>query len=431
MTTDVPQGLSPVRKRLESGALVVAKASRATPAVTIAASVPSGTVNDPSDLPGVAHFLSKVIDRGTEAMDAESMADLLDGRGVALSATAMRHSFIVSCTCLAEDFSIMLGLIADVIRRPSLPESEIATRRGEIVTAIRQDQDNPEVVAVEEELALLYPNGHPYGRRVKGTIETVERIDRHALRLAHRERFRPAGLVVSCVGDVEPARVVDETGRVFGDWRGEPVTPVVPPSPAPARERHRAVFPMMNKAQADIAYGFNTISRLDSSYYAFTVLNNVLGQYALGGRLGDSIRERQGMAYYVYSAFEPSMGEGPLVIRAGVNPSNVDRAIASIDDEVRRMAADGVTAEELEASKRYLIGSIPRMLETNAAIATFLQSCEQFGLGVDHDVRLPALLGAVTREEVNGLARRFLSPERATITVAGPYEGTPARDQAG
>jgi zinc protease len=125
------------------------------------------------------------------------------------------------------------------------------------------------------------------------------------------------------------------------------------------------------------------------------------------------------------------LGEGPLVIRAGVNPSNVDRAIASIDDEVRRMAADGVTAEELEASKRYLIGSIPRMLETNAAIATFLQSCEQFGLGIDHDVRLPALLGAVTREEVNGLARRFLSPERATITVAGPYEGTPARVPAG
>ena len=83
-------------------------------------------------------------------------------------------------------------------------------------------------------------------------------------------------------------------------------------------------------------------------------MNNVLGQYALGGRLGDSIRERQGMAYYVFSAFEPNLGEGPLVIRAGVNPANVDRAIASIDEEVRRMAADGVTADELVASKRYL-----------------------------------------------------------------------------
>ena len=146
---------------------------------------------------------------------------------------------------------------------------------------------------------------------------------------------------------------------------------------------------MMNKAQADIAYGFNTILAPDPAYYALSVMNNVLGQYALGGRLGDSIRERQGMAYYVFSAFEPSLGEGPLVIRAGVNPANVDRAIASIDEEVRRMAAGGVSTEEMEASKRYLIGSMPRMLETNAGIATFLLSCEQFGLGMDHDVRLP------------------------------------------
>jgi zinc protease len=426
MTMDAPQGLSPTRKRLENGALVIAKASRATPAVTIAASVPSGTVNDPPDLPGVAHFLSRVIDRGTESMNADSVAELLDSRGVALSAAAMRHALVVSCTCLAEDFSTMLGLIADVMRRPSLPEHEIATRRGEIITGIRQDQDSPAMVAVEGELALLYPDGHPYGRRVKGTIETVERIDRRALRLAHHEGFTPADLVVVCVGDVDPARVVDETDRAFGDWRGDPVTPLLPPPPTPARERCQVVFPMMNKAQVDIAYGFNTISRLDPSYYAFSVLNNVFGQYALGGRLGDSIRERQGMAYYVFSAFEPNLGEGPLVIRAGVNPLNVERAIASIDEEVRRIAVGGVTAEELEASKKYLIGSMPRMLETNAGIATFLESCEQFGLGMDHDVRLPGLLRAVTLEEVNEIAGRFLVPERAAITVAGPYEPTGA-----
>ena len=89
------------------------------------------------------------------------------------------------------------------------------------------------------------------------------------------------------------------------------------------------------------------------------------------------------------------------------------------------MAADGVTVEELEASKKYLVGSMPRMLETNAGIATFLQSSEQFGLGMDHDVRLPDLLGAVTLEEVNECARRFLVPGRAAITIAGPNE-TPA-----
>ena len=425
MKVDERVGLSPTRRRLENGAVVLAKTSRATPAVAIAVSVPAGTAADPPELAGVAHFLSKVIDRGTASMDADAIADLLDSRGVSLASAARRHELTLSCTCLTEDFPAMLGLIADIVRNPSLPEREIETRRGEIVTGIRQDQDNPAAVAVEEELALLYPGGHPYGRRVKGTVESVERMDRRALEAAHRARCAPTGLQVICVGDVEPEQAVGEAERAFGDWRGPAIDPWDVPSPAPALERRRVVFPMADKAQADIAYGFNTVKRSDPACYAVSVMNNILGQYALGGRLGDNIRERQGMAYYVFSAFEPNLGEGPLVIRAGVNPANVDRTIAAIDEEVRRMAADGVTAEELAASKRYLVGSIPRQLETNAAIAAFLQSCEQFGLGTDHDVRLPGLLNAVTLDEVNACARRFLAPDRAAITVAGPNE-TPA-----
>src|SRR5205085_10848552 len=107
----------------------------------------------------------------------------------------------------------------------------------------------------------------------------------------------------------------------------------------------------MNKAQADIAYGFTTIVRSDPRYYAYTVMNKALGQYVIGGRLGDNIRERQGMAYYVYSSFDANVVEGPLLVRAGVNPGNVDRAIAAIDDEIARIAAEGVDATELADCK--------------------------------------------------------------------------------
>jgi zinc protease len=422
MTTDVQRGLSPVRQRLRNGAIVIAKPSRVTPAVTVSMSVRAGSAEDPPGLDGAAHFLSRVIDRGTESRSGEELADLLDSRGVSLTVSAMRHTFVVSCTCLSEDFSTIVALLADILMNPSLPEREIETRRGEIVTAIRQDQDNPAMVAIEEELALLYPGGHPYGRRLKGTIESVERIGRADLLAVHRARFTPADLVVVAVGDVDAARVAEEADRAFGEWSGEPALPAEVPSPPAVAERRQAVFPMMNKSQADIAYGFNAIARRDPAYYACSLMNNVLGQYAMGGRLGDNIRERQGMAYYVFSAFEPNLGEGPLVIRAGVNPANVDRTIAAIDSEVRRMAEGGVTADELAASRRYLIGSMPRTLETNAGIASFLLSCEQFDLGMDHDTRLPALLGAVTLDEVNALAKRFLVPERATVTIAGPYE---------
>jgi zinc protease len=151
-------------------------------------------------------------------------------------------------------------------------------------------------------------------------------------------------------------------------------------------------------------------------------MNVIFGQYALGGRLGDSIRERQGMAYYASSSLDANVVEGPLVIRAGVSPANVDRAIASIDEEVVRLARDGVTDKELDESQRFLIGSIPRSLETNAAIANFLQTGEFFDLGLDYDARLPDLLRAVTREAVNDAARCAVDVDRATVVVAGPYQ---------
>jgi zinc protease len=178
---------------------------------------------------------------------------------------------------------------------------------------------------------------------------------------------------------------------------------------------------MMNKAQADIAYGFVAIRRRDPAYYACWLMNNALGQYSIGGRLGDSIRERQGMAYYVSSSLDANVVEGPLVIRAGVSPANVDRAIASIDEELVLQRRDGLTAKELDESRRYLIGSMPRALETNAGIAAFLQTEEFFGLGLDYDMRLPDLLGAVTLDEANAAARRLLDPGRATVVIAGPY----------
>lgn len=179
---------------------------------------------------------------------------------------------------------------------------------------------------------------------------------------------------------------------------------------------------MPGKAQSDIAYGFTSVTRSDPRFYALTLMNTVLGQYAMGGRLGDSIRERQGMAYYVFSGFDANVAEGPLLVRAGVNPSNVARAIASIDEELTRMAHDGVTPAELADAKRYLIGSMPRTLETNGGIAGFLHTSDIFGLGLDFDQRLPALLDAVTLDEVLHVARTFLVPGRAAIVVAGPPE---------
>jgi zinc protease len=241
------------------------------------------------------------------------------------------------------------------------------------------------------------------------------------LRDFHASRFSPAALSLVFVGDLDPARAIDSAARAFASWTGARPAPPVFPSVPVSHDRRVRVVPMMNKAQADIAYGFTTIVRSDPAFYAYWLMNNILGEYSIGGRLGDSIRERQGMAYYVFSALDANVVPGPLMIRAGVNPANVDRAIASIDEEIARMANEGPTDQELTESRQYLIGSMPRRLETNVGIANFLQMVEFFNLGMDFDVRVPELLAHVRREDVQAAARAALDPSRAAIVIAGPY----------
>ncbi|HSL22150.1 MAG TPA: pitrilysin family protein [Vicinamibacterales bacterium] len=418
-------GLAPTRSVLDSGLVVLAKQTTATPAVTIHAMSCAGSVHDPADLPGVAHFVARVMDRGTETLSADEIADQLDERGVSLAIRPNRHTTAITVDCLREDVDAMLALVADVIRRPAFPEDQIALRRREILTGLGQDEDNPAARATTELFPLLYGPAHAYSRRPKGTPGSVERITGDDLVAFHQARFAPHRLSIAVVGDIEPARAVDEAARAFEDWRAAGAEDDPIPAPVPRTRREMRVVPMPSKAQADIAYGFVTITRTDPAYYAYLVMNTVLGQYGIGGRIGDALRERQGLAYYAYSAFDPHVVAGPLMVRAGVDGASVDRAVATIDAQVAAMAADGPTDDELADTKRFLIGSLPRTLETNAGIAFFLQTAEHFGLGLDHDLRLPALIEAVSRDAAHAAARQ-LSPDRAAIVVAGPYEGAPA-----
>lgn len=420
-TPTIQRGLSPTRAVLDNGAVVIVQETRTTPAVTITATVQAGGVYEPADKPGVAYLTGRVLDRGTTSRSAGEIAEELDDRGVSLRVATARHTMAVTCTCLAEDFDPLLAMVIDIVRNPAFPEAEFAKRHAECVNALRQDEDNPAVRAAEALFELLYGPAHPYGRRAKGTLESVGQITRDDLVAHHREHASPQRLSLVVVGDVDAGRVVDRTAHEIDGWHssvdgGEPAMPATPW----LAERREVTIDVPGKSQSDIAYGFVTIRRSDPRYYAYWLMNNVLGQFGLGGRLGDNIRERQGMAYYAYSAIDPSVGEGPLFVRAGVDPANVGRAVAAIDHEILTLGRDGPTPAELAQSQQYLIGSIPRTLETNAGIASFLATSEQFGLGLDYDRRLPEHLRAVTGDEVAAAAHELLDPRRAAVAIAGP-----------
>src|SRR5688572_19069569 len=414
--------LNPKRVVLPNGITVITKANHTSPTVSLLVTARAGAFNDPPDRDGTAALCARVLDRGTSKRPADVIADDLDGRGASLSVIAGRHQMALAATCLADDFEAVLALVADVARHPAFADEEIATRKETLITSIRQEEDNPATVAGDAFARALYGE-HPYGRKVRGSVAAIEAIRRQDLVRFHQKGFDPATLIVIVVGDVVEELAVPVITTLFSDWApsGKDKPTLVVPEPARASGRQLVSVPMMNKAQADVVYGLVGVRRSDPDFVAISVMNNALGQYAIGGKLGDSIRERQGMAYYVSSSLDATFGPGPFSIRAGVAAANVEKTIASIDAELTSVIDAGFTQQEIDESKSYMVGALPRQLETNAAIASFLLTIETFNLGLDYDERLPGLIGAITKDAADAAARKLLDPKRATVAVAGPW----------
>jgi zinc protease len=177
---------------------------------------------------------------------------------------------------------------------------------------------------------------------------------------------------------------------------------------------------MNDKVQSDVVIGVPAIARSHPDFYAVRVANCILGQFGMMGRLGTRVREEQGLAYYAYSSLMTEMVGGVWVAGAGVNPANVDAAIASIEDEFARIGEDAVAAEELADSQAYLTGVLPLTLETNEGVAGTLLSMEWFDLGLDYLLRYTDLIYGVTAEDVRRVCAEYLRPERCVTVVAGP-----------
>jgi len=228
-------------------------------------------------------------------------------------------------------------------------------------------------------------------------------------------------MVISVVGAIEPRRGAAVVRRVLGSWRnpGQPDCEV-PGDPRLLRATTRRHHKIAGKAQADLIIGTNGPRRTDPRWLAASLGNSVLGQFGMMGRVGKSVREESGLAYYAYSSLSAGLGPGAWTVSAGVNPANVERASELIIRELKRFRERGVTQEELADSKANFIGRLPLSLESNAGVASALLNIERFQLGLDYYQRYAERVQAVTRAQVLEAARAFIDPERLAVASAGP-----------
>ena len=410
------------RVLLANGLAVVVRPNHASRSAAVHLVLPAGAAGDPSGRAGTAHLMARLLDRGAAGLDAETIALDFENRGIAFVARARLDSLDLTARLLARDLPFMLERLRAVVAEPSFPDEECAAERARLLTEILERDQDTAAVAEDRLADALFPAGHPYHAPPAGRRETVEPIDRAALVRFHAERVRPEGGVLVIAGGISEAEGFALAERTFGGWRpaGAPLALPFPDAPPPDGLRV-IVHPIAGKSQADVALGFAPgVDRRAADLQAVIVMSSVLGEFGMGGRLGLTVRENSGLAYYSHSYVWTGRAKGPVVIRAGVAPPNVPRAVALIRKVVADFLRRGSEPRELADSKQSLAAGLPRRFETNPAAAAILADSEFQGLGFDYADSVPARIAAVDAKAVVEAARRHVTPERAVLVVAGP-----------
>jgi zinc protease len=282
-----------------------------------------------------------------------------------------------------------------------------------------RDQDTSSVADMAFD-KLVY-KGHPYQQASDGYPDTVGALSAADLRGFHRHAFGPRQTILAIVGAVRARRALDAVEALFGDWsvKGQDETGDVPDA-RPLRKPARKNVTLAGKTQADLVVGTVGPRRSAEDYLAATLGNNVLGRFGLFGRIGDRVRQQEGLAYYSYSSVTGGTGPGPWKVSAGVNPANVDRAIELIQEEIKRFTGKKIDKDELTDNQANFIGRLPLQLESNGGVAGGLVYIERHQLGLDYYQKYPQSILAITREAVLEAARHYLDADRLAVAVAGP-----------
>jgi len=374
---------------------------------------------EPAGRPGVARLAAQALLRGTTDRDAAAWADALDALGASARLDVGSHAAVFSGQCLADDLGPYLDLVAEALIRPAFAASEVEHVRAQTIAALEEAAKDTRAVAERAWRELAYPAGHPFHTRPSGDEAVVRDASADELRAFHVASVHPAGSVLVIAGGVDPAAAVDAAERAFGGWRGPSRAEVGRPAVAMTAITKR-VEELADKTQSDIVLGWLGLPRTDPRFTRAQVANMVFAADTFASRAGHVVRDELGLAYYVFSTIAGTPGQGPWVVRMGVNPENVERAIAETLNELRKIHDGNIADDDLALARDKLVGELDVALESPAGVASMVLEAELFGLGDDHFERYPRELHAVTKDEVVEIAHELLTLDRYALAIAGP-----------
>jgi zinc protease len=419
--SSLPNSQNITRVTLPNGIVVLVYEKFDAQSVVISGSLRAGSIFETPAQNGLASLTASALTRGSAKRDFNAINEALEDIGADVDLGGGVYTTSFSGKSLAEDLHVIVDVLADVVRHPTFPAAQVERLRGEILTGLQYRTQDTRYRASRAFYETLYPDNHPFHYSSRGSVESVGKLSVNELMEFHAKHYGPQGMIFVVVGAVKAADAIQIVRDRFEDWSNpaQPETPALPDL-APITQTKRTYIPLHGKSQSDIVLGVPGPSRFSTDYQAASLVNSVLGQFGMMGRIGKTVREELGLAYYAYSQVDGGFGPGPWSISAGVNPANVELAIDRIREEVARLANEPVSEDDLADNQAYYVGHLPLQLESNEGIAGSLKNIETYNLGLDYLVNYPDTIKSLTRADLQAAAKHYLNPDALVIGVAGP-----------
>jgi zinc protease len=382
----------------------------------------AGGYYDPADYVGLAQFTAANLREGTATRSTTQIAEELDRLSATLAVTAGMSSedAIVAASSLTEHVDVVLDLMADLLLHPTFPEQEFGRYKAQTRAQLTQQRSQPGFLA-QERFSIVMAGDHPDGRTAP-SIATLDKTTRNDLIAFHRARYVPDHAVIAIAGDISMADAMKRIQARLGGWQksGSPAPTVV--DPAPLQKAGIFLVERPNSVQTNLLVGVQAIRRTDPDFFAFTVLNKVVGGGPTG-RLFRHLREEKGYTYGASSVIAAPRFRGVWLADTEVRTEVTEPALTDLLDELRQVREVPVPTKEFNDSKRSLIAAFALTLESPTALLNNALTRYRYNLPADYWDRYPERIMAITTADVQAMARKYLDPARVQIVAVGNSEG--------
>lgn len=373
-----------------------------------------GAAQDPKAKPGVSNMVASLMDEGAGDLDSKTFRDRLERRAIELNFTTTRDNFRGSLRMLKEHRDEAFGLLRLALTQPRFDSADIERIRAQIISGLRRETTNPTSIASRKFLELAFGD-HPYGRSSNGSLESVPTITVDDLKAYKGRIIAKDTLRVAVVGDVDAATLGKLLDQAFGELpakAGLTDVPDVTAAKPPQRTRVALDVP-----QTVLTFGSPGIKRDDPNFMAAYIVNHILGGGSLSSRLYREVREKRGLVYSVYGSLLWMEHSGLFIGSTATRADRVNETIEVIDREVRRMATEGPTQQELDEAKSYVKGSQMLALDTSSKLASAMLQYQIDKLGIDYIDRRNAIVDAVTLDQAKAAAQKLWAGGLLDVSV--------------